>query len=426
MRYSCVFLIIFASGMWPWSMKQPDAPLRYDEGLRLDFVLTGNQDQQRATISELYKVPLYSSGSPQNNPPFDYGTYRILMLNADSNDTLFLKGFSTLFEEWQTTGEATTMNRTFRQSIEMPFPENKITLIVEHRQKKEGFTQLINQNMNPNLQQFKRIIPEKLPHKIIHGTDDPTNKVDILILAEGYTPTETEQFFTDAGRHVDYLFGMPPYKQLKDHFTVRALAVPSAQSGTDDPKRNVWKNTAMNSTFNTFEADRYLESMDTWAIYNYAAALPHDHIMVLVNSKKYGGGGVYNHFSITSAGHKTSSKIFVHELSHGLAGLGDEYYFNEAANSGFFDLKTEPWHPNITTLVDFDSKWQHLVSDTVPIPTPSTHKYENTTGVFEGGGYSAKGIFRPAINCRMKSNKADGFCQVCQESIKEIVIFFTQ
>jgi hypothetical protein len=397
------------------------------QALRIDFVLTGNKQAQQATVLNLFKVPVYSGGVKQNIPPFDFGSYRIVVIRQNSNDTLFIKGFCTLFEEWQTSEEATKTSRAFKQTVEIPFPNQSVNLSIQHRQKDGSFSTLISEPFSsPGSRDITQIVPSKYPFKILHGIDDPPHKADILIIAEGYTKEEQDKFFADADTISEYFLSKSPYNKLKDQITIRALAVPSAQSGTDDPKRNIWKNTPMNSSFNTFGTDRYLETLDTWAVFDYAAALPHDHIVVLANTDKYGGGGVYNHFSISSARHKTSPQVFVHELGHGLAGLADEYYYSETAYTDFFDPDTEPWQPNITTLVNFNVKWKNLVPDSVPIPTPEKEKYKNVTGVFEGGGYAAHGIYRPAVNCWMKSNEAAGFCEVCKQTIEKIVNFYAQ
>jgi hypothetical protein len=393
--------------------------------LRIDFILSGNQKSQTATIVNYLKAPNYVSNPSQSIPDFDYGTYRVLLLNETLEDTLFLKGFCTLFEEWQSTAEAGEKERAFKQTVETPWPTNDMVVKIERRNSTGKFQPLLSEKFSPS-QKITRLQPTVYPTKTIHGIENPSNKLDLLILAEGYTQSETDTFFEDAQRLSSELLSTPPFNRVAEKITIRAMSVFSKESGTDDPGKGIWKNTAMNSSFNTFDTDRYLESMATWKIWDYAAAQPRDHIIVLVNSKKYGGGGVYNHFSITSAGHRASAKVLIHELGHGLAGLGDEYYSSDVSYADFFDLNTEPWHPNITTLVTFESKWKNLIDSTTPIPTPALSKYKDVTGLFEGAGYAAKGIFRPALHCRMKSNEAEGFCEVCRLAIENIVDFYTQ
>ena len=418
--FKTIAFSIFFISTWSYSQGNFD----FEKALRIDFVLSGDKQEQTATIANYLKTPNYFDSPEQSIPDFDYGSYRIVLTSSANRDTLYIKGFCTLFEEWRATPGAKQKKRAFKQTVETPFPLQKVIINLEFREKNGKFTSLLSEEFSPE-SLITKLIPTKFPSRIIHGTAAPSKKLDLLVLAEGYTREETETFFNDAEKMVSELFKTPPYDRLKNKITVRAMAVSSAESGTDDPVKDEWKNTAMESTFNTFGTDRYLESLSTWKIYDYAAAHPRDHIIVLVNTKKYGGGGVYNHFSITSAGHSQSAKVLIHEIGHGLAGLGDEYYSSEVTYSGFFDLDTEPWHPNITTLVDFDSKWKNLLEDSILIPTPAKHKYKNITGVFEGAGYTAKGIYRPAFNCRMKSNEAAGFCEVCRLSIENIVNFYT-
>ena len=180
----------------------------------------------------------------------------------------------------------------------------------------------------------------------------------------------------------------------------------------------------MNSCFYTFDLDRYLTTQDIKAINDYAAAVPHDNIIVLINSSKYGGGGVYNYYSGTTTGNELSPRVFIHEFGHGFAGLADEYYSSAVAYDEFYPFSVEPWEPNITTMVNFDSKWKKMIGKNIPLPTPSEEKFRNVTGLFEGGGYSAKGIFRPEMDCRMKSNGPKGYCSVCRNAIKEMIEFY--
>jgi hypothetical protein len=180
----------------------------------------------------------------------------------------------------------------------------------------------------------------------------------------------------------------------------------------------------LNSSFYTFDIDRYLTTQDIKTVNDYAAAVPHDNIIVLINSTKYGGGGVYNYYSGTTTGHQLSPKIFIHEFGHGFAGLADEYYSSTVAYDEFYPLNVEPWEPNITTMVNFESKWKKMIGKNTPQPTPSEEQFRNVTGLFEGGGYSAKGIFRSEMDCRMKSNETKGYCSVCRNAIKEMIEFY--
>jgi len=133
---------------------------------------------------------------------------------------------------------------------------------------------------------------------------------------------------------------------------------------------------------------------------------------------------VYNYYSAVTADHKLTPKVLTHEFGHGFAGLADEYYSSEVAYEEFYPLDVEPWEPNITTRVNFDSKWKSLIAKSVPVPTPNEKRYIGVTGLFEGGGYSARGIYRPSYDCRMKSNEADSFCEVCQEALEKMILFY--
>ncbi len=46
-------------------------------------------------------------------------------------------------------------------------------------------------------------------------------------------------------------------------------------------------------------------------------------------------------------------------------------------------------------------------------------------GLYEGGGYQSKGVWRGAEDCRMRTNSAPVFCPVCQQAITDIIDFYT-
>ena len=151
--------------------------------------------------------------------------------------------------------------------------------------------------------------------------------------------------------------------------------------------------------------------------------IPCDAIFILVNSEIYGGGGMYNFYAIGTADNPHTIRVFVHELGHSFAGLADEYFQSEVAYNDFYDLRIEPWEPNITTLVDFDRKWKDMLPSGTPVPTPTEAPYTDKTGVFEGGGYRDKGIYRPMDHCMMRDMAA--FCPVCRRAILRMIDFLT-
>jgi len=248
----------------------------------------------------------------------------------------------------------------------------------------------------------------------------PAQKVDLVFVAEGYTREEMEKFRKDAAQFTDYLFQTKPYNDRKNDFNVWAVECPSDESGVDIPGHNIWKNTALKSHFWTFGIDRYLTAPDLVIIRDKVWNVPCDAVFVIVNSNIYGGGGIYNYYGIGTANHMQSNAVFVHELGHSFAGLADEYFTSEVAYNDFYNLKTEPWEPNITTLVNFEAKWEKMLPAGTPVPTTPNTSTADKVGVYEGGGYVTKGVFRPMINCQMRSSNAD-FCPVCQSIINRMI-----
>ena len=389
--------------------------------LRFDFFLAGNAERQDVYIDCFREEPHW--GGPlthlTDNP--DYGEYCYKIYDEASGTLIYSKGFCSLFQEWRTTDEARTVNRSYSQVIAMPYPKKNIRIEILARNYDTGlFELLFKTSLDPNSIYINREKLSEYPITQILNNGVSHQKVDLVFVAEGYTKDEMDKFRNDAARFTAFLFQTQPYSERKNDFNVWAVECPSAESGTDIPGQNVWKTTALNSHFWTFGIDRYLTAPNLAIIRDKVWNVPCDAVFVLVNSDKYGGGGIYNYYGLGTVDHAWSCVVFVHELGHSFAGLADEYFNSEVAYNDFYNLKVEPWEPNLTTLVNFDTKWKNMLSAGTSIPTPPDKNNGNKIGVYEGGGYVTKGVFRPMMNCRMHSNSAI-FCPICQQAINRMI-----
>jgi hypothetical protein len=395
-----------------------------DKVLRFDYMLAGNSTKTTLYPVGMKEEPYFGGSRTQLTDPFDYGNFKYEVFDAAGNTLIYSRGFCTLYQEWQTTAEARVMERSFYEVATMPFPKNKVKFVLSIRGKNGSFSKLYETEIDPSNYFIRKEKPADIPVTKIYYSGDPSTNVDLVFIAEGYTAAEMTKFRDDVKKMADILFAEAPFRDYKDKFNIYAVEAASAESGTDIPGERSYVNTAVNSSFYTFDTDRYLTTQDIKSVNDFAALVPHDNIIVLINSNKYGGGGVYNYYSGTTVGHSYSAKVFIHEFGHGFAGLADEYYTSDVAYDEFYPLNVEPWEPNITTRVNFDSKWKAMIAKDTPVPTPADDKYKNVTGLFEGGGYSAKGIYRPEIDCRMKSNSTKGYCTVCQEAVRRMIEFY--
>lgn len=396
-----------------------------DKVLRFDFMLAGNSNKTVVYPVGMKEEPIFGGSHENLVDPFDYGNFRYEVFDEAENRLIYSRGFCTLFQEWQTTAEAKTIERSFYEVATMPYPRNKVRFILSLREKTGNFLKLYETVIDPADFYIRKEKTANTSVSRIYGTGEPRKSIDLAFVAEGYTADEMVKFRQDVKRMADLLFSEAPFSDYRDKINIWAVEAVSQESGTDIPGEKFYVNTAMNSSFYTFGTDRYLTTQDIESVNDYAAAAPHDNIIVLINSSKYGGGGVYNYYSGTTADHPLSPKVFIHEFGHGFAGLADEYYTSDVAYDEFYPLNVEPWEPNITTMVSFDSKWKKMIAPGTPLPTPAEEKYSKTTGLFEGGGYSAKGIFRPEMDCRMKSNGPKGYCSVCREATRKMIEFYT-
>ncbi|MGB8490864.1 MAG: M64 family metallopeptidase [Bacteroidales bacterium] len=397
-----------------------------DKTLRFDFMFAGNYQKTVVYPVGMKEEPYWAGSFNSLIDPFDYGNFRYEVYDSSGQKLIYSKGFCTLFQEWQTTDEARKTDRSFYEVATMPFPREKVKFILSMREKDGSFTRLYDNEIDPSDYFISKEKPLNTGVTKINYAGDPHKCVDIAFVAEGYTESEMPKFRADVKKMTDVLFAEDPFSKYSDRINIWAVEAVSPESGTDIPGERIYVNSALNSGFYTFNIDRYLTTRDIKSVNDYASAVPHDHIVVLINSDRYGGGGVYNYYTGTTAGNALSPKVFIHELGHGFAGLADEYYTSEVAYVDFYPLNVEPWEPNITTLVNFGSKWKNMLKKGIPVPTPAEEKYDNVTGVFEGGGYSARGIYRPETDCRMKSNGTKGYCSVCREAVKKMIEFYTR
>ncbi len=394
--------------------------------LRIDYLLGGDSRTETVFFNQMKEEPVW--GGPQKNliDPFGYGTYRYSVYDSAIGTQLFSRGFCTLFQEWRGTDEAKKLKRAFPMTAVMPFPKRTIRFTIEKRAYETNeFEPIFERFINPGDYFIYADGIHIIKSDKIIDSGDPSNHADIAFIAEGYTSEEMPRFVTDARKLADYFLSVEPYASNRERFNFYTIESPSDESGVDIPGQDVYANTNINSSFYTFDMDRYLTTSDTKSIYDIAANVPYDAVFVLVNSKRYGGGGFYNHYGQGTVDHQLSKEVAIHEFGHSFAGLADEYYGAEITYSDFYNLRLEPWEPNITTNVDFSSKWKDLVSPGTPLPTTRESANKDKIGLFEGGGYVAKGIFSPQMDCRMKSNEAKGFCPVCQRAIGRMIRFYS-
>ncbi len=397
-----------------------------NQQLRIDYYIYGNSDTCYYALDKYVMEPVW--GGTRNNlvDSLGYGDYLFEVMLHDSDVVIYSRGYCNLFGEWQTTPEAETVTKGFNESVIMPYPKELVDVAFYMRDYNGDFIEKMRLVINPN-DYFIQDAP-KFSHSIlnVYGDYAPDKAVDIVILPDGYTQEEMGKFVIDCNFFKECLFSYDPYISYKDRFNIRAVMAPSKDSGVSIPAEDVWKNTAVNCSFYTFDSERYCMSYDNQSIRNLAGMVPYDQIYILANTSKYGGGGIYNFYCVSSTDDHFSSDVIIHEFGHGFAGLGDEYYDDSGSYEEFYNLSIEPWEPNITTLVDFDSKWKDMVKKKTPVPTPEDGKYLNEVGVFEGGGYEPKGMYRPKIDCLMKSFNGSTFCEVCNRAIERMILYYTE
>jgi hypothetical protein len=394
------------------------------ERLRYDYILTGNSQSTSIYDYRFVREPYWGGSTRNLIDTFHYGELLVEVYDSATNIILYSKGYSSLFKEWQLTKEAKLKELAFIESLVIPYPKYTIKIVLYERDSLLEFQLIHFSFFNP----MQTGIPvcnhqERISVTNLLTSGDPNSNIDIAIISEGYTALEQQKFYDDTKRSIETFFSWLPYRNHHDSFNFYAVFTPSEESGSDIPGDSLWRNTVLNSSFYTFGSERYLTVSDIVHMREIVSDIPYDQICVMVNTEKYGGGGVYNSFTVFSAKNEFSGFLLMHEFGHAFAGLADEYYTSPTAYEDSIETSIEPYEPNITTRVNFQSKWADMISDTIPVPTPNCEKYRGTVGLFEGAMYRAKGIYRPAFDCAMKSKTCAEFCPVCQRAIERMILF---
>ena len=397
-----------------------------DKTLRIDYNFAGNAHQQEIAVDQLNISPhWYGKRQRLAELPLE-GNGQITVRSHKTGQVIYRHSFSTLFQEWLSYPEAQNVRKSFENVFLVPMPKDTIDVTLDLRNNRREVMASLTHQVVPTDILIRRIGEKDVtPYETIQEAKDSQHCIHIAYLAEGYQKDEMSTFIDDVHVAMEALFEHEPFKSLRDRFHIVAVKAPSQESGTSEPGRGIWKNTALHSHFDTFYSDRYLTTLHLKDMHDWLAGIPYEHIIVLVNSGRYGGGGIFNSYNLTTTHHAKYRPVVVHEFGHSFCGLGDEYAY-DIEEVPMYPKDIEPWEPNLTTLVDFPSKWQDLVDKKTPVPTPLTMQYKDKVGVYQGAGYNVKDVYRPCQDCRMRTNEHPVFCPVCQRALTRLIDFYTK
>jgi len=386
-----------------------------DRTLRLDYIFGGDDHSQHIFFEQAYVTTRWAGRRTRLDEVLLRGNGQLQMTDHETGRVLYVHTFSALFLEWQDTPEASQTSKAFETSYNVPLPRRKVDVTITLTNNHNQVVGRMKHTIDPEDILIRHLEADDTPLRYVWSPDsvpDISRCIDLAIVAEGYTADERNKFYDDCQRAVDALFAHEPFTTLKNRFNVVAVAAASDKSGPSVPRKGVWNRTPAATHYDTFYSDRYLMTQDIHRLYDLLAGVPFEHIIVLANTDIYGGGGIYNQLLVTTSDNANFSQVLVHEFGHSYAGLGDEYSYNDNLDEPY-PSDTEPWEPNLTTKVDFQSKW----ADMLPDPT-------GRVGLYEGGGYQAKGVYRPSLDCRMKTNESPDFCPVCTRAIIRLTDFY--
>jgi IgA Peptidase M64/Peptidase M64 N-terminus len=441
--------------------------------LRLDFYHTGTATTEVFSLDRLVIEPTPWPGNPQR--PIDdtnFGKYYFEVIDRASNRVLYSRGFASIFGEWETTGEARHQSRTFQESLRFPVPAAPVQIVVKKRDAANAFKEVWSTLVDP----ADRVIdpappPSPGPLLALMKNGDPSNKVDLLLLGDGYTESEHPKFEKDARRMIDLLFATSPFKERRQDFNVWGLCPPAVESGISRPSTGKHRRSPVGTTYDAFGSERYVLTFENRTFRDIASFAPYDVVEIVSNERTYGGGGIFNLYATVAIDNQWARYVFIHEFGHHFAGLADEYYTSEVAYLPS-EQRVEPWEANATALLDPSKlKWKDLATRGTPLPTPwpkeafeaqsrefqkrrrdiraankpeaemealfaeqqtkdtallSSGPQANDVGAFEGALYEARGYYRPQADCIMFTRDDVPFCRVCQRAIARVIDLYVR
>lgn len=450
----------------------PAAAAESVQTMRLDYYHSGNAASETFSIDELVLEPLPFSGNlAQPEDRTLRGKYVFEIRDRESGDLLWSRSFSSIYGEWETTGEARRIDRTFHESLRFPAPRSEFRVVIRKRNAANEFVTVWQTDLDPaDYLVHREAAPYRGDVTPIEYNGDPSGKVDLLLLGDGYTADETGTFLERAKELTEVFLATSPFRERRSDFNVWALAPPARESGVSRPSTGMYRDSPIGATYDAFRSERYVLTYDNKAWRQIASSAPYDFVEILVNSETYGGGGIYGLYSTAAAHSEWAAYLFLHEFGHHFAGLADEYYTSSVAYEAP-DSITEPYEPNVTALLDpAQLKWKRQVDSATPLPTPwpkeayeehslayqakraqmraenvaesemnalfrddqqfseglfSAAPYRDVIGAFEGANYQSKGYFRSEMNCIMFTRSTD-FCRVCSDAIEQVIDEYTR
>ena len=436
--------------------------------LRLDYFHTASASEERFARDGVVLEGPWPGNPARPIDDTNLGKYLFEVIDPATNRAVYSRGFASICGEWETTDEAKREHRTFHESLRFPEPKGPVQVVVKKRGPDGLFREAWSTVVDPRDPALDRTGPPAGRAWAVLENGPPSQKVDLLLLGDGYTAAEMGKWHADAKRLTNLLFSTSPFKERKSDFNVWALDTPSEESGVARPSDGIHRRSALRASYDAFGSERYVLAFDNRRLREAAAAAPYDVMEIVVNGRTYGGGGIFNLYATVASDNAFTPYVFVHEFGHHFAGLADEYYTSDVAY-GSTPERPEPWERNATASAA-SPKWKDLVTPGTPLPTPWAKEafeaaqkeiqarrrkiraekrpeeemealfreeqqkvqallaggpHATAVGAFEGAMYEARGYYRAQANCIMFTRHSE-FCRVCRRAIETVVDLHTR
>ncbi len=433
---------------------------------RLDYFVTYGPNTAIYALDRVLEEPLsWPSAEKSYLDGLAYGSDGYIV-KTETGEPWFSRGCSRVSTEWTITGDARLKHRTFHESIRFPEPSSKVTIDVLRRNEENQFVTAHTFHVDPSDPLIDRSQSQTHEAIAFQVNGPPREKVDLLLMADGYSKNEEAKFRADAKRIIKGFFSYEPFKSQQTRFNVWGIFEPSQHSGISRPSTGIHHDTALGCSYDAFGSERYVLTFENRAWRNLAAQAPYEFVVMLVNNETYGGGGMFSVYATLSVDNSEADYLMIHEFGHHFAGLADEYYTSPVSYEAPAVI-IEPWEANATALLDSKNvKWRDKVDTSTPIPTPwpksefethareiqgerqairsangaehlmsslfqkqrlfemdllSNSPFSSKVGAFQGANYDSQSFYRPQVDCIMFTRDPVPFCRVCAHTLQGVI-----
>lgn len=319
-----LLLIFFTFILCNTNAQRAYKKLFFDKTLCLYYDICGDSISCEVTQEKWHIFDGWAGPTRRINHRIEDSNIEIVMRDSASRRVIYNSCYSSLFSEWQVVRKGVLRGVAFKESARMPQPKHSVEVSLVRHFVSGIIDTILTTTYNPK---YHNAVCSKREYPILQISRNGSShkNIDLVFLPEGYKADEMYKFEASVEEFTHLLFEYEPFAKYRNRFNISAILSPSPESGVDIPLQGINSNTLMDFTFGMFNVDRYVGTFNYQSVCDIASNVSWDYVIIVANTSKYGGGGIYNFYSVFSGNNECSIELLVHEFGHGFANLADEY-----------------------------------------------------------------------------------------------------